>query len=177
MGFKPQSFTLFKNTKEITLSGTMFPYTKWIPSDLGITWSEVPYIFTGGCGAQDKYHLTDLNPFSAHTHMCPKDPMYKCICIFDRRFIIQKDEEPSDLMWHEYGHVMTPYETDFVHDDKVKTFHKILLTEDLMADPTGHGPRWQKTMVALGKPHLNRPTVNLDDSKFNHDFYNLTLSL
>jgi hypothetical protein len=153
-----------------------FPKVERLPlKDLDL-FPEITAVYSGGCGARldDPLHYIEgVEPhisavFSnhfAHTHMMPCSPMAKAICIADKGLIRHKDGTLSDIMWHEYGHVLTGL------DFKVLACrgkeHEITHSKDWDDDPTGHGKRWKNTMAWLGRPDLQKNWINLDLSLFD----------
>lgn len=148
----------------------------YVPFEFNLPFNEVPHIFVGGCGG-DINHKTDFmgtyNNFpsymEAHTHMCPHDPLYRSICINKKKYILFKDGSPSDIMWHEYGHVLTPWEFE-IECNYLDGSHTFTPDDNYEEDPTGHGTRWKNTMVKLGKPHINKSRMNMPQEEFDKLF-------
>jgi hypothetical protein len=90
-------------------------------------WPEIKGVFVGGCverGAGSSFRA------KAHAHNVKTDPYFGWICL---RSIKRAGEvegnvitKPSQLLWHEYAHILTP---DHFHDDA-----------------------WRKKMKELGQP-------------------------
>jgi len=71
-------------------------------------------VYYGDCGGVKSHYsrewIFDLNPpfGGAHTHVFPCDPTRFRICVSSPDVIFLKNGYPSDLMWHEYAHVLDP---------------------------------------------------------------------
>jgi hypothetical protein len=133
----------------------------YTPDELGLPFPEVPKIHVGFCvELADKGYMSwpwgTMN--LAHTHNDPRTPHIRYqICIQYGGFIYN-GEEPHDILWHEYGHVLYPHSIDKI---TVKQYGKFL--QEVPDDQ--HCEGWQKVMLELGKPHLANP----DPLEFNWD--------
>jgi hypothetical protein len=158
------------------------PLRRFLPEQLDLDWPEVSAIYTGGCGAKedDPVHYDErLNPTTlifgpcvAHAHKTDCGPISKAICVADKGLIRDKNQQISDIMWHEYGHILTPWDMDI--ECMGNGDHVVLANRDndWKVDPTGHGPRWQAMMEKLGKPHIKTARSDIDLRKFDIEGFN-----
>lgn len=112
---------------------------------LGIEFQEIVLIFIGDCGSKDEHYNTQaINTFAggAHTHLCPDDPLYKAICVSDKKYLLNSDGTPSELLVHELAHVVTPWKTVKCEESGK---HSMDVSEDFR---DGHGPKWEQIMKA-----------------------------
>lgn len=128
------------------------------PKDLGLPFPKAKQIYIGKCILSvDPDNLLGFpsGPYDAHTHTCITSKHYKTICA-PERFIKNSDGTPSDLIWHEYGHVldiayhMTYKQLLDGYQYSIEEWRKI-----------SHGPTFSIVMHRLGKPHLTGPYVNM----------------
>lgn len=156
-----------------TRTGEYHPKLLWTyePSQLGFNFPEVPTIFVGDCGAKDSHYVKGINVYKwsfsnecAHTHTCPRDPLFRCICITKDDLIITDMGEPTDLMWHEYCHAVSPvfegyilydyecgYDAGIEHTFKPKTDKERDHLEKLEKEwDSGHGRHFKDVALSLG---------------------------
>lgn len=77
-------------------------------------------IFTGGCverGEGSSFRA------KAHAHNTPNDPYYGWICVRSAKRLFNANGAPSQLLWHEYAHLLTPKHH---HDNAWRTAMKSL---------------------------------------------------
>lgn len=127
------------------------------PKELGLPFKEVRKVYSGTCGASGtKWDDTagwvgpDNTDILAHAHTGNNDPWNKCICIQKYSWIFNSDRTPSDIMWHEYAHVLAKY------TKKSYEAGKILLSETGTGNTNEyqdifHGQEWKNAMYSLGK--------------------------
>jgi hypothetical protein len=117
----------------------------YLPKELGLPFPEISRINVGFC--TDTQHPTYWTyRAGAHTHVFPLTyPTFGHVCVGQERWLI-KNDEPHDLMWHEYGHVLNALNSNWTSVEESQT--------------NSHGEAWQKVMIELGKPHLTGETVD-----------------
>lgn len=133
-------------------------------SDIGKLMPELRGIFYGDCGGDSIHydkHPLDAPLGGAHTHMCPLDPIYKHICVSELRHILNEDGSPSNLIVHEYGHVLQSFPMAGLPGYKCvgpKGKHSVLTFEGINEVlPAGweHGKEWQDIVAnRLGRPDI-----------------------
>lgn len=157
--------------KTATFSLTQNPTKKYPrsykPHELGFNFPEVANIFLDCCGAErlDPYHFAPIGLWdTAHTHKCPLEPLINSICI-PKRYLNNSDGTPTDMMWHEYGHVLASNSHILLaHSDTVGS-HIVVNKDGAPIDfeeyqDQAHGEEWQQIMVRLGKPHIRTRLVS-----------------
>lgn len=114
----------------------------------------------------------------AHTHACEYDYCIKSsVCLEEENFLLNSDGTPSDILWHELGHVIDCEDFLFVGGCKnhyTKSHHleeHFAVTRWGMGFPLErntlplgdeHGPSWQYVMAyVLEKPHLISVSGNI----------------
>jgi hypothetical protein len=115
----------------------------YTPEYLGLPFPEVNKIYIGKCVCSNigfKYGE------SAHAHVCKECKGYHSICITMRSLIYNSDGSPSDVMWHEYGHVLSKIRFEKCSDHEN-------LAENLQN--FGHGPEFDEALLSIGRPDLN----------------------
>lgn len=122
--------------------------------DLDIPFPEIKGINIGGCPGKDT-HYYPVDSFQSHTHQCNKDEFYKNICISDKEYLFNTDGSVSDVMWHEYAHVLdTTFNVLKIESCNAKGMHmfELATTEDKKNwEASGHGPVWRTLMRRFGK--------------------------
>jgi len=95
-----------------------------VKKQTGFDWHEVKGIFVGGCvkrGVGSSFRA------KAHAHCWTDDPYFGWICVRSAKRLgeVQGQEitKPSQLLWHEYAHILTP---DHYHDDAWRRTMKVL---------------------------------------------------
>lgn len=132
----------------------------YTPEELDIPFPEIAKINIGDCPGTGT-HYTPIYLFSAHTHLCKKDVNYKNICIPDKKYLFNSDGSISDLIWHEYAHVLDANHTaPFVVNCNVNGgMHEYLFPNTEIHDSyfskDGHGESWRHIMKRFGK----KPTL------------------
>jgi len=129
------------------------------PQKINLPFPEVIGICIGKCGlTEDDLHYDPYTPViidsraSGHAHLCHRDVLYRCICISDEKFIYNSDRSVTDLMWHEYGHILDKFPS--VIECQSNNLHIL----GGVFEP--HGKSWIKVMKSLGKSHINSPFVS-----------------
>lgn len=111
---------------------------------------EIKRVYAGKQCISPKFdcHHEPIPPLGAHTHFCSHDRQFKTICVWHEDMIFNLDGTPSDLMWHEYAHVIDAenFRGVFTCGDKYHTYAGDKEFQDL-----GHGPSWEKVMRDLGQ--------------------------
>jgi hypothetical protein len=127
----------------------------YTPKELDIPFPEITSINIGVCPGY-KTHYMEVTPWSAHTHQCKRDRYYKSICVYDKKHLFNSDGSISDILWHEYAHVLDAnYFGPLVVNCDVRGMHEIEFpTSDERAnwESTGHGASWESIMIKFGKP-------------------------
>jgi hypothetical protein len=124
---------------------------RYHPTELGIL-LKIPSIYVNGCGG-DKKHKTVNGDSWAHTHKCPKDPILNFICFNKESYLFNSDGTYSDILWHEYGHVL---------DSNPQLICGPSNEEHAIQDDYNeHGKKWQRIMILLGRPDINTPWGDL----------------
>lgn len=129
----------------------------YLPKTLGFNFPEVKKINILGCpsGSRPVYPQSGAE---AHAHSSPGDKHKGHICIIRGlpEWIYKfGTDEPSNLMWHEYAHIVS---------------------EDVeLTIPFGHGQKWQEVMRQLGQNWYGSyyqtnsdfldPRIKIDDLK------------
>jgi len=105
----------------------------------------------------------------AHTHYCPKDPWYQTICIQDEKHVTNSDGSPSEILMHEYAHVLdsrglektwlkyldkcsaigNPIAHSFSWQLPEENSAQLKRLQDFL-NHEGHGESWEKIMISLG---------------------------
>jgi hypothetical protein len=136
----------------------------YTPDELGLPFPEVPKIHVGFCvELADKGYMSwpwgTMNLAHTHRDLNTLNFCYQ-ICVQYGGFIYN-GEEPHDVMWHEYGHVLYPHSVDKVTIRKYGNFSQTVPEDQ-------HCEGWQKVMLDLGKPHLanDRPITIVEDDWF-----------
>lgn len=131
---------------------------------------EVTYLSFGQCISDpiDKHHIDQLGPTSptsftlGHAHLCSNDPFRGGICLGRKEWAFNSDGSPSDILIHEYAHVLDdPFRRfgascKYNHTLDANALLKALPFVD-GTDPKsiGHNKNWKKIMIELtGKPEL-----------------------
>ena len=136
-----------------SLRDSVTPYELGFPKEF----YHIQRFFSGVCGA--KLHgghdlvIPTMGVGGAHTHICPKDVLYGCICVSDIRELSNKDGTPSDLAYHELAHVLNDF-PEFVTIESCGDgdIHQLSTPPDKYLDPEWtHGPEWQRIMKGFGK--------------------------
>ena len=127
----------------------------YTPQELDIPFPEITGINIGECPGEGT-HFECIASFNAHTHLCKKDKFYKNICIPDKKYLFNSDSSISDILWHEYAHVLDAnYLGALVTNCDVKGNHafEFSSTKEMKNnwEPSGHGPTWKKIMKRFGK--------------------------
>lgn len=132
------------------------------PEELGIPFPEITAVNIGLCpGDINGGHYMEVTPFRAHTHTCPKDKYYKNICIWTKDHLFNSDGSISDIIWHEYAHVLDAkysgvYVTgckitrDGSHISQLDSFDSKAIFDESIAN-NGHGKPWADIMIKFGK--------------------------
>jgi hypothetical protein len=155
--------------------GTKVLRRKWrTPKELGIPLLGIKRIYFGDCGAKNDpphYDVAIALGFQAHTHMCKHDKLYKSICLPKEDYLFNSDGSISDIMWHEYGHILDitnnrdkwPKIISCTPNGKVAGMHEYKDTPDsyTFLEYSGHSKSWETIMRQLGKKPtrvVNSPT-------------------
>jgi hypothetical protein len=128
----------------------------------GLPFDKEINICIGGCVSQGDprhYSYDTPSPYSAHTHVCPNEEFFKYICVWDESHIKNSAGEVTELLWHEYAHVLDieSYSSvptncgDSVYNHSMKITSSLAnshLIEDY-AKSNGHGESWRKIMIEV----------------------------
>ncbi len=104
----------------------------------------------GKCITNDDHQrlvLNDTFKVEAHTHVCESHASYRIICFPRVNLLWDRKGEISDLMVHEFGHVLVDYKS------KCENLHAPRFL--------GHGKEWQKAIEKFNRPHLFDGSVAL----------------
>ena len=133
----------------------------YTPRELGLPFPEVKFIYAGNCPA-DKAHRYEWPNAEitkdycvAHTHKCPGDPIFNCICVLRDDYFFNSDGTITDMIWHEYGHVL-----DNRLPNLIVRCGSTQLEHKLKTEWDGHDEYWQNIMVSLGQNHIDSPWVD-----------------
>lgn len=101
----------------------------------------------------DPPHSDGIPPLGAHTHFCSEDRFYKTICIWNEGLIFNEDGTPSDIMWHEYAHILDAdnFKGRFSCGGAADHIYETRVADSSYLQDFGHGPSWQKIMRDLGQ--------------------------
>lgn len=102
----------------------------------------------GECGSKDHHHSESYMQ-GAHTHMCPKDPLFKVVCFVNKDWLLNSDGTPSEGLMHELAHVAT---ADYLTDSKClgkDNAHEWNI-DDAKLWNGGHHELWASVMNAWG---------------------------
>lgn len=128
---------------------------------------QIGAVYVNGCGADEKHRTSlGLPRSAAHTHFCPKMEDYKAICVLDENYVFLESKLPSDLIYHEYAHVLDQTFTvsDLDHWECLeKDIHK-MSTKDKNAwerqSNFGHSEEFNRILREdLGRPDISGPYV------------------
>lgn len=95
---------------------------------------------------------------AGHSHIIKEDPFFGHVCVRDEQFLYNEDQ-PHDLIWHEYGHVLN------------SPFYNTLTLNGVKKE--AHGKAWQSVMKILGKPEL----ANLSPLEVPEELYEKLMSV
>lgn len=130
---------------------------RYTPKELDIPFPEITAINIGMCPGTET-HYREVSSFEVHTHMCRKDIYYRNICLYEKQQIFNSDGSISDILWHEYAHVLDTYNQETVKViscNSYKGMHEFeyLTYEDSknFGNRDGHGLSWENIMRRLGK--------------------------
>lgn len=118
------------------------------PEELGFPFPEMMGISIGKISRE----CSDFGPLGgAHVHKFPDDP-YNHVACFSSENIIFKygTKEPSELMWHEYFHVLDPFVPEMLEADQ--KYH--------------HGESWKRIAYEFERPWIAASGMVTPDSWF-----------
>lgn len=102
-----------------------------------------------GKGDYPHYIPQGMGGWDAHTHLCADDKHFHFVCISLYRYIKNSDDTPTDLLWHEYAHVLD--KTTVLNCSEIGVKYNTL--EDIQV--LGHGPTFIEICNKLGKPEIS----------------------
>ena len=164
MDHKPSRIGIFDTLYNIEKFEDLKEFT---PKELDLPF-EVPKLFTGDCGSSktDVHYLSFSKSDNitghisiAHTHSCPKDPLYRVICVRKEKFL-----KVPEVLWHEYAHVLDDILVKACKEIScgvVDSQHKFTLYPKFaklysnyyssdFSTRLAHGPSWTAIMDDLG---------------------------
>ena len=108
------------------------------------------------CVGRSIPHSEYMRRLSAHTHMCSKDHYHKVICVWHEEMILNADGTPSELMWHEYAHLMDIPNWNNGPEGRMECnpkdrYHTIYFNHKKdKSDDFSHGRTFQKILKGFG---------------------------
>lgn len=147
------------------------PLGGYSAQELGLDLPQVNRLYIDGTCGGDDFHRDNatVGLYNGHTHMCPFEDRYKSICIIEK-YLRNSDGTMSNMLIHEYAHVLQEPLVKFIGHGPVRNSHVIKkvgwrgrLKDAHQSDwnDEQHGKSFLVALQKLGRPDLWSPLVEV----------------